>query len=61
MLEMHQERFEYTHDRESIIKNFTDFRKADEEIDPICLKGKIWELIKLDFVEEIEKMTDSQL
>ncbi|MDR1402301.1 MAG: nucleotidyl transferase AbiEii/AbiGii toxin family protein [Tannerellaceae bacterium] len=41
MLEMHQKRFVYTHDRESIIKNFTDFNKADEEMDPVCLKGKI--------------------
>ena len=51
MLELHKQRHEYTHDRDQIIANFTDFTFADEDIDPICLKEKEWELIKLDFVE----------
>ena len=51
MLEVHKQRHEYTHDHDQIIANFTDFASADEDIDPICLKGKEWELIKLDFVE----------
>lgn len=54
MLDLHQQRYEYTHDRKQIISNFTNFSSADEDIDPICLKGKEWELIKLDFVEIIE-------
>ena len=54
MLEIHRLHFEYTHDREQIKNNFINFEIADEMIDPICLKGKIWELIKLDFAEEIE-------
>ena len=56
MLEIHRQHFIYTHDSEHIINNFINFEIADEEIDPICLKGKIWELIKLDFMEEIEKI-----
>ena len=56
MLEIHKQHFEYTHDREHIINNFINFEIADEQIDPICLKGKIWELIKLDFAEEIESV-----
>lgn len=51
MLDLHRKRYEYAHDREQIIANFTDFSSADEEPDPICLKNKEWELIKLDFVE----------
>lgn len=51
MLELHQQRHEYTHDREQIIHNFTDFTSADGDIDPICLMDKEWELVKLDFVE----------
>lgn len=51
MLELHQQRHECTHDRDQIIANFTDFASADKDIDPICLKGKEWELVKLDFVE----------
>lgn len=56
MLDLHEQRNEYTHEREQIIMNFTDFTSADKDIDPICLMGKEWELIKLDFVEELEKI-----
>ena len=56
MLQLHKQRYEYTHERDQIIKNFTSFDAADEDIDPICFKGKYWEFIKLDFVELIEKL-----
>ncbi|MDP4290574.1 MAG: nucleotidyl transferase AbiEii/AbiGii toxin family protein [Bacteroidota bacterium] len=56
MLELHQQRNEYTHDRKSIIANLSNFTMADEDIDPVCLKHKEWELIKLDFVELAETM-----
>lgn len=55
MLKLHKQRYEYTHDREQIIANFVDFSSADKDIDPICLKGKEWALIKLDFVELMEQ------
>ncbi|NLX82157.1 MAG: nucleotidyl transferase AbiEii/AbiGii toxin family protein [Proteiniphilum sp.] len=55
MLNIHELRNEYTHNRESIIANFTDFSNADNDLEPICLKNKIWELIKLDFIEEMDK------
>lgn len=55
VLDIHKERHEYTHNRNQIIDNFTNFTAADEDINPICLKNKEWELIKLDFVELIEK------
>lgn len=32
------------------------FDSADEDIEPDCLKAKYLELIKLDFVELIEKL-----
>jgi hypothetical protein len=53
MLELHEERYPYSHDGEMIIRNFTDFEKADEDFDPLCLRGKYWEVIKADFVDEI--------
>ena len=56
MLEVHKNRYEYTHERDQIIRNFTYFDSADEDIDPICFKGKYWELIKLDFIEQIENL-----
>ncbi|MFR9527528.1 MAG: nucleotidyl transferase AbiEii/AbiGii toxin family protein [Rikenellaceae bacterium] len=53
LLSLHQERYPYTHEREEIIKKFTDFSVADVDFDPVCLLSKMWELIKLDMVERI--------
>jgi predicted nucleotidyltransferase component of viral defense system len=55
MLELHEERYPYTHSREVIIENFTDFDRADDDFDPICFRGKFWESIKIDFCDEISK------
>lgn len=55
MLDLHQQRYPYTHDRDLIIKNFTSFQQADEDFNPICFKGKYWEFIKEDFEEIINE------
>ncbi|WP_262248201.1 nucleotidyl transferase AbiEii/AbiGii toxin family protein [Parapedobacter soli] len=55
MLALHQQRYPYTHDKGLIIKNFTDFELADDEFDPVCLRGKYWEFIKEDIVEAVER------
>jgi hypothetical protein len=55
MLSLHKERAEFTHDEAQILKNFVDFAKADEEYDPICLRGKYWEFIKEDIEELVGK------
>ncbi len=56
MINLHRQRYPYTHDRELIISNFIDFSLADDEFDPICLKGKYWEFIKEDIFEAVEKI-----
>ena len=43
--------------KEGCIKGLVDFDVADAEPDPICLQGKIWQLIKLDFAEWISEFT----
>jgi hypothetical protein len=43
-----------------VLKGLTDFSRADEMEDPICLKGKIWELIKLDIKEIVEGFKNSK-
>lgn len=57
MLELHKLRYEYSHDRELILKNFTNFVHADEDFEPICLRGKYWEFIKEDIEEAIDRTT----
>jgi len=55
MLDLHQQRYPYIHDKELILKNFTNFELAEDEFDPVCLRGKYWEFIKEDIVEAVEK------
>ena len=40
MLDLHKQRYEYTHERDQIINDFTSFDSADADIDPIRFKGK---------------------
>jgi predicted nucleotidyltransferase component of viral defense system len=54
MLNLHKQRYPYSHEESEILTNFIDFSEADDDFDPICLRGKHWELIKLDIVEKIE-------
>ena len=48
MIELHQMRFEWTHDEDLIYRNLRDFDQADNDFDPLCLKNKEWEFIKED-------------
>jgi hypothetical protein len=51
MLLLHKQRYPFSHDSKLILENLTNFSLADEEFDPICLRGKYWEFIKEDFDE----------
>jgi predicted nucleotidyltransferase component of viral defense system len=53
MIALHKQRYPDSHDEKVIRENFVDFQRAEEDFTPICLKGKHWELIKLDFVERV--------
>ncbi|EJL62806.1 nucleotidyl transferase AbiEii/AbiGii toxin family protein [Flavobacterium sp. CF136] len=51
MFELHAQRYPYTHDRELLKQKFADFSSADDDFEPLCLRGRHWELIKLDIVD----------
>jgi len=51
MIELHKQRYEYTHDAILIQQNITLFSEADLDLNPICLKGKEWLFIKEDIEE----------
>lgn len=51
MIRLHKQRYPYGHDADAIRSNLVNFRNADNDFDPYCLKGKHWELIKLDIIE----------
>lgn len=55
MLSLHQERYPYTHNEELILKNLSNFELADDDFDPICLRGKYWEFVKEDIIDAVKE------
>lgn len=53
MLELHEQRYRYGHEKEVILRNFTEFSRADDDFEPICLRGKYWEFIKEDIEDAV--------
>ncbi len=51
MLSLYEERYPYGATKEECVAGLTNFSAADADPDPKCLQGKVWQLIKLDFVE----------
>jgi hypothetical protein len=54
MLALHKERYPFTHREEIMRAKFIDFAGADADFDTICLKGKYWEVIKLDTIDFVK-------
>ncbi|MDM1299981.1 nucleotidyl transferase AbiEii/AbiGii toxin family protein [Empedobacter falsenii] len=54
MIKLHEKRYPYSHDPKLIHQNLTNFSIADDDFDPICLRGKYWEFIKDDFEELVK-------
>ena len=51
MLEFHKTRYPFNHNNAVLVKQLTDFSQADFDFDPVCLRKKHWEIIKLDLIE----------
>ena len=51
MLALHEKRYPYSHDKKELMKTLQDFAMADNDFDPVCLKSKYWEVIKLDMMD----------
>ena len=51
MLSLYEARYPYGATREECVSGLTNFLVADTEPDPICLQNKVWQLIKLEFIE----------
>ncbi|MFC2098487.1 nucleotidyl transferase AbiEii/AbiGii toxin family protein [Bacteroidota bacterium] len=41
-------------DTDDLINGLTNFSNADQQDDPVCFKGKFWELIKIDLEEVVD-------
>lgn len=55
MLSLHEKKYPYNHNAKLIKTQFSNFEIADEEAEPVCLRGKIWEVIKLDMIDFSKK------
>lgn len=55
MIAFHSERYPYGHDSGRIRQNMTDFSTADDDLEPICLRGKHWEIIRAELAEAVSK------
>ena len=55
MIALFQKRYPYDDDFYKIKKQLVNFAIADTDFEPICLLGKDWEIIKLDFYEFVGK------
>ena len=51
MFSLHKKRYPYTHDKINLKNGFIRFQNANDDFEPGCLRGKHWELIKLDIVD----------
>jgi predicted nucleotidyltransferase component of viral defense system len=56
MLTLHEKRYPYTHDRTTLMNKFSDFKSAEVDFEPDCLRGKYWEFIKLDLLDFIKEV-----
>ena len=56
MFSLYEEAYPYGATREECINGLTNFTSADSDPDPICLQGKVWQLIKLDFTEWVAEL-----
>lgn len=60
MFALHARRHEWEHNTDELLERLTDFRMADEDPDPACLRGLDWSDIKLDLVDAVEAFAESR-
>lgn len=54
LLSLHAQRYPFTHDEQWLLQQLVQFDRADNDFTPICLRGKIWELIKYGMVQRVD-------
>lgn len=53
MIKLHNQRYHYSHDPALLLNKLVDFTPADDDFEPVCLRGKHWELIRLDIRDAV--------
>lgn len=47
----YKKRYPYNLTKEELTNGIKSFSNADDDLDPVCLQGKVWQLVKLDLLE----------
>jgi hypothetical protein len=55
LLKLYEEKYPY-YEVELVKQGMTNFDKADNMPDPVCLRGKIWELVKVEMMEAAKSL-----
>ncbi|MDR0604237.1 MAG: nucleotidyl transferase AbiEii/AbiGii toxin family protein [Bacteroidales bacterium] len=53
MIDFFMERYPYSHTKENLLNKLIDFSYADDYFNPECLRGKYWDLIKIDIQKSV--------
>ena len=51
MAKIYLNRHPFEHSFEEIKSGMFRFEAADNDFEPVCLRGNVWELVKLDIME----------
>jgi hypothetical protein len=54
MISFYKNRYPYGYREDAILEAILNISSADDDLDPICIKSKFWELIKFDMIEAVE-------
>ena len=57
MLAFHQRWQPWTHDRKELLDALVDFSAPDQQPNPRCLLGKDWDIIKMDIIDEVARLS----
>lgn len=55
LIELHRMRYPHSHNASHLSEKFIDFSHAEQDFEPQCLRGKHWEIVKLDLLEFAKK------
>jgi predicted nucleotidyltransferase component of viral defense system len=53
MIAFHAARYPHEHDEAQLLAGLTNFANADHDFEPLCQRGKHWELIRLDIIQAL--------
>lgn len=54
MISFYKKRYPFGYNENEIVNALLNISSVDNDLDPICIKSKFWELIKFDLIEAVE-------